>query len=261
MQHYQHFDKLAIARAFNRAASHYDDYAALQREIGHELILFAKQNQQEASVTLLDAGAGSGYFSRYWQQQGYRVTAADLAKQMLQQAALQNSASHYVECDIEALPFISNRFNMSFSNLALQWCEDLAHALAELVRVSRQQVMFTTLLSPSLYELSASSYQLDGCQRVNAFLSLESVLAACPTNSSLRWQTKTHQLHYADIRSLLNDLKGVGATHLHTQRKLGLTSRYQLQALEQLYREKFGELVLSYQVFYGVITKDDNQEY
>lgn len=58
--------------------------------------------------------------------------------------------------DIELLPFADNQFDFCFSNLAVQWCDSLAAALAGLVRVTRPGgvVAFSTLLSGSLDELN-----------------------------------------------------------------------------------------------------------
>ena len=52
--------------------------------------------------------------------------------------------------------FADNQFDFCFSNLAVQWCDSLAAALAGLVRVTRPGgvVAFSTLLSGSLDELN-----------------------------------------------------------------------------------------------------------
>ncbi|MFP3632215.1 methyltransferase domain-containing protein, partial [Burkholderia sp. SIMBA_045] len=76
-------DKQAVARAFGRAASHYDAHAALQRLSGDALLALAPA---QSGLQLLDAGCGTGWYSRLWRERGKQVTALDLSPQMLQQA-------------------------------------------------------------------------------------------------------------------------------------------------------------------------------
>ncbi len=84
------------------------------------------------------------------------MTAFDLSPDMLAHARQQQRATRYVQGDIEQLPFADNQFDFCFSNLAVQWCDSLAAALAGLVRVTRPGgvVAFSTLLSGSLDELN-----------------------------------------------------------------------------------------------------------
>ncbi|SQK74037.1 methyltransferase domain-containing protein [Tatumella ptyseos] len=60
-------DKAAIGRAFGRAAATYDSYAMLQRLCGDRLLEMAPPPQHGR---VLDAGCGSGWYSRYFRRQG-----------------------------------------------------------------------------------------------------------------------------------------------------------------------------------------------
>lgn len=72
-------DKRAVASAFGRAAKDYDSYAELQRRCGERLLTFAG-DAHPASV--LDAGCGTGTFSRRWRQRGARVVALDRSRRV-----------------------------------------------------------------------------------------------------------------------------------------------------------------------------------
>ena len=168
-------NKTAIARAFAKAAPHYEHHATLQKTVGHTLLDFANL-KTDTVKHIFDAGAGTGYFSRYLRQHGFHVTAGDIAPAMLTEAKRKASADHYVVCDIESIPFEDKQFCASFSNLAIQWCAVLSQALNHLCRISREKVIFTTLVAGSLSELATSSQLLDGHRHSNNFLSLQSIL-------------------------------------------------------------------------------------
>ncbi|EAY7418564.1 methyltransferase domain-containing protein, partial [Salmonella enterica] len=76
-------NKQAIAAAFGRAASQYEQHAFLQQQSADALLTMLA-GRQFASV--LDAGCGPGRMSRYWRERGSEVTALDLSLPMLLQA-------------------------------------------------------------------------------------------------------------------------------------------------------------------------------
>ncbi len=152
-------NKAAVAAAFGRAAGQYDSVAHLQQKTGHHLRQLTTQalsGQIVSELHGLDAGCGTGFFSEQWKAECRSVTAFDLSPAMLAHAAGQQRATRYVQGDIEQLPFAESQFDFCFSNLAVQWCDSLAAALAGLVRVTRPGgvVAFSTLLSGSLDELN-----------------------------------------------------------------------------------------------------------
>ena len=65
------------------------------------------------------------------------VTALDLSAGMLAQAQRHDAAQHYLQGDIEALPLPDGCVDLAWSNLAVQWCDDLRAAIGELCRVVR----------------------------------------------------------------------------------------------------------------------------
>ncbi|PWC10618.1 malonyl-[acyl-carrier protein] O-methyltransferase BioC [Brenneria roseae subsp. americana] len=246
--------KQAIAQAFGRAAASYDRFAELQRTSGERLLDLIPPH---GGTRVLDAGCGTGYFSRYWQQQGKRVTALDLSPAMLSHASRHQAAERYVQGDIEHLPLEDGCVDISYSNLAVQWCDDLPRALAELYRVTRSEgiIAFSTLAEGSLSELSHAWTQLDGTRRVNHFLSAGAIEAACqPYRYQLRQERIT--CYFPDVLTLMKSLKGIGATWLHQGRAPGLLSRSRLNGLSSVYPRCSEGYPLSYQLIYGVIYRD-----
>ncbi|NKI73308.1 malonyl-ACP O-methyltransferase BioC [Dickeya sp. CFBP 2040] len=246
--------KLAIAHAFGRAASQYDRFAALQRESGeHLMALIGDHSGRE----LLDAGCGTGYFSARWQACGKRVTALDLSTEMLAMARQRRAATHYLHGDIERLPLANGSVDISFSNMAMQWCDDFAAGVAEFYRVTRSGgvIAFCTLAQGTLAELDAAWRQLDGSRRINRFLSLEAIISVCGdyrADISLAPIT----CYFPDVLSLMRSVKGVGATWLRDGREHNGLVRRQLSALAGHYCRHPQGYPLTYQRVFGVIYRD-----
>lgn len=246
-------NKQAVAVAFGRAAQSYARHDALQR-LSADLLL--AQLGESTPTNVLDAGCGPGAMSRYWRGQGCDVTALDLSATMLDEARRQESAGRYLLGDIEALPLADAQYSLVWSNLAVQWCDDLRQAISELWRVTQPggQLAFTTLVEASLPELNQAWRAVDDRPHANRFLSLpaiEQALAGWP----LRRGVESITLHFDDAASALRSLKGIGATHLHDGRQQGLT-RGKLQRLQLGWPQQQGKCPLTYHLFWGVITRD-----
>ena len=247
-------NKRAVAAAFGRAAGHYAQHDELQR-LSASLLL--EQLDIKTFPEVLDAGCGPGSISRFWRDAGSRVTALDLSVDMLAEARRGNCAHRYVEGDIEALPLADGCVDLAWSNLAVQWCDDLRAAIGELYRVARPggRVAFSTLLADSLPELNQAWQAIDDRPHANRFLSEAAVRAAL---SGLRATGEVHQisLPFADALSAMRSLKGIGATHLHQGRTAAPLGRGKLRELQLAWPQRQGICPLTYSLFTGVIERD-----
>jgi malonyl-CoA O-methyltransferase len=251
----QAVNKQAIAGAFGRAASHYDAVAKLQQQTGEFLMELAQA--ENTGIRVLDAGCGTGFFSGRWKQQGKQVIALDLASGMLNHAKALQVADYYLQGDIENLGLADNSVDVCFSNLAVQWCNDLPRALQELYRVTRSGglMVFSTLVKGSLCELETAWKHIDDYQHINQFLPLHAIAEACqPFRHQIIHQQ--YNQYYPQLLPLLNSLKGIGATHLHHGRQQGLMTRKRLNMLAEVYPQNHGNYPLSYQIAFGVIYCD-----
>lgn len=250
----QQVDKLAVAQAFGRAAQMYQQHDALQRLCGERLLALGALN---APGHLLDAGCGPGGFSRHFSARGWQVTALDLSSAMLAEAERQASAWRYACGDIEALPFEADSFDLSWSNLAVQWCANLPQAIGELLRVTRPggQVLFSTLGAESLQEMRQAWRGLDALAPVNTFMTFSEMqrqLSGLP----VRWRREALTLHFSDIRQALQSLKGIGATHLHQLPDRQPLTRSKLAMLAQNWPRDAAGFALTYDIILGVIDGD-----
>src|SRR3970040_531700 len=147
------FDHRQVRRAFSRAAHGYDDAAALQREVAARLLeslaYFEDRGGQQGRLpeVVLDVGCGPGHAAATMQQRWPKaqVIALDLALPMLHEARGNFAAQRRwidfsrrpqpVCADARALPLRDASVDVLFSNLCLQWVEDLPAVFAGFRRV------------------------------------------------------------------------------------------------------------------------------
>src|SRR3990167_727796 len=253
---------LQVAPSFSRAAESYDSVAALQRNVGQQLL--AQLPAAISPVRWLDLGCGTGYFSRALGERfpASQGVAVDIAEGMLQHARPRGGAQHFIAGDAERLPLQSASCDLLFSSLALQWCADFAAVLREAKRVLRPGgvLAFSSLCVGTLQELRDSWQAVDGFVHVNRFRRFEDYQRLCAGSglTCVSLQTSPETLYYPDVRSLTHELKALGAHNLNPGRPGGLTGRARMLALLNAY-ERFRQprgLPATYQVVYGVLRKD-----
>jgi len=254
-------DKQQARRAFSRAADHYDEVAALQREIGQRMIerLEAVRIQPEL---ILDLGAGTGIASaelgrRYRKA---RVLALDFAFPMLLHARRRGAFLRKPRClcaDLEQLPLADGCVDLIYSNAAIQWSNDLGQAFREFLRVLKPGglLMFSTFGPDTLKELRLAWSTADGFSHVSRFPDMHDVgdalLRARFADPVMDVDRMT--LTYQDVDGLMRDLKVLGAHNVTQGRLRGLTGKGRMQAMRAAY-ESFrseGLLPASYEVVYG----------
>ncbi|CRK85956.1 Malonyl-[acyl-carrier protein] O-methyltransferase [Candidatus Providencia siddallii] len=254
-------EKRKIADAFTRAAKKYDLIATYQKDIGYQLLYKLeyelKNRQRNKFFDILDAGCGTGFFSKIMRDRGLKVTALDLSSGMIEVAKNKDSACNYLCADIESMPTENNIFDVVFSNLAIQWCSNLNKTLHEFYRVTKIGgiIVFTTLAENTLNELSEAWKILDDFSHVNNFLSYREIVRCCEIwRNQLYIQKDT--IYFRDINSLLYSLKGVGATHLNSGRKSRLITKRSLIKLSTAYQKINHMFPLTYHTVFGVIYRD-----
>ncbi|AZG73758.1 methyltransferase domain-containing protein [Shewanella livingstonensis] len=240
-----------VANKFSLAAAQYKQHDVLQRISAQQLL-----QQANLTGTLLDVGAGPGTdFSVF--DKVKQVVAVDIAHGMLAQLAQQHPNYLPLCCDAQALGLLSHSIDSIYSNLALQWCQTLPKAFAEFHRVLRVggECHLSVVIDGSLAELQTLGFH------VNQFDTLSTLKAAFNASPitvggwhNVDIQVETINVYFADLRSLLYSIKGVGASF--DQQSDG-TKRQPLTKLQWRQRVTLAEtlrtdkgLPLTYQIAY-----------
>src|SRR5690606_35138964 len=161
------FDQRQVRRAFSRAAPGYEAAARLQRAVEAQLLdtleYYALQHQDAAPARVVDLGSGLGGgaagMRKRWPKA--QVIAIDLALPMLRESRRREGwhplrrGIDRICADACALPLADGSVDVLFSNLCLQWVEDLPAVFAGFRRVLRPGglLLVSTFGQDTLFEL------------------------------------------------------------------------------------------------------------
>lgn len=245
-----HLDRQHIRHAFGRAAASYEQHDALQREV--ESRLFDSLDYYERSPDyrgppqrILDVGCGTGRGTARLKKRWSKATviALDLAPGMLRAVRRHSGWLKPIErvcADALALPFPDRCMDVVYSNFCLQWCEVPRKFFRELNRVLKPGgLLVVSSLGPdTLTELRTAWAAADPEHpHVAPFIDMhdlgDAALAGGLKDPVL--DTDRIVLTYTDVRGLLADLKGLGATNAERARARGLTGKSRIQAMQDAY--------------------------
>lgn len=259
-------DKLRVRASFDRAAETYDAAAVMQHEVCQRM-LERLDYMKIAPRRILDAGAGTGHgaLALAGRFAGSQVVELDLALRMLQFSVARQpwwrrmfaSRHSHVGADIEQLPLASGSIDFYWSNLAIQWCNDLDQVFRESARVLKPGglLMFSTMGPDTLKELREASAADPGSVHVSRFIDMHDIGDALVRAgfSAPVMDVEHIVLTYEDVFGVMRDLKSTGAHNATQGRRRGLEGKRFLQQLCERY-EKFrrdGRLPATFEVIYG----------
>lgn len=260
-------DKRQMRRAFSRAAPNYDATAVLQREVCARMLERLEYIKLKPS-RILDAGSGTGWGTRQLMAKypSAQMIALDIAIGMLHNARehtgwwqkLFGSQQSTMLCaDVEALPIAANSLDMVWSNLAVQWCNDLPATLGDLHRVLKVEglLMFSTFGPDTLKELRQAFHGVDVHNHLNRFADMHDIgdMLSHSGFAEPVMDMEYLTLTYDDVRSVLQDLKAIGANNATAGRGQGLMGKHAWRQLVESYEalRRDGKLPATYEVIYG----------
>ena len=161
-----------------------------------------------------------------------------------------------IAADATALPLARGSMGLVWSNLMLNWLHDPAPAFREIHRVLEVGglVMFSTLGPDTLKELRAALPTAGG-ERVHRFIDMhdlgDALVQAGFSDPVMDMEMVT--LTYADMDSLLSDLRASGASNAAVGRPRGLTGKGDWAAARAAYQglAREGRLPASFEVIQG----------
>lgn len=245
-----------VAQRFSQSAAHYDAAAELQRQTGLNALQHLPLRGDER---VLDLGCGTGFCSQQllscWPD--LTLIASDLAEGMAR-ITQQHAEVHALVHDAEQLPFADACFDAVVSNCVLQWCR-VPQVLREVRRVLKPggRFLFTAFSDGTLQELRQAFARLDDDAHVNHFPSLTDWQQWAADWQVHRLDRQQTQRSYPALRGLLQELKHLGANHVHQRRSAGLKGRAYWQGLEDAYpaRTTDGHCLARWETVTGLLEK------
>jgi malonyl-CoA O-methyltransferase len=263
MQDAYWIDKARVRASFERAANTYDVAAVLQKNVREEMLSrldLVKTNPQR----ILDAGCGTGHATIALQRRFplAQVVSLDLALGMLHKTHARTpwykrlfGKKNLVCADIEQLPIASQSVDLIWSNLAVQWCNDLDLVISEMKRVLKPDglLMFSTFGPDTLKELRAAS--ADERTHVSRFIDMHDIGDAL-TRAGFQapvLDVEHYTLTYDHVKNVMQDLKAIGAHNATEGRARGLLGKGFFQRLCEQYEtfRRDGKLPATYEVVYA----------
>ncbi|WP_293267662.1 malonyl-ACP O-methyltransferase BioC [Neptunomonas sp.] len=260
-------NKQRVAESFSKAAPTYDSEAALQRDIGHQLLLKLSDDLKVIKPSsILDLGCGTGYFTSQLHSiyPESHLVGLDIASGMLAHARSHRHLGcevSWVCGDAESLPLKSQSSSVVFSSLAIQWCENSQALFSEISRVLQPGgvACLATLGPKTLFELREAWSTVDDYRHVNQFQSMINLIDALPSDLDIvKSESEMRILHYSHLKELTRELKGIGAHNMNVGQAKGLTGPARVKAFRkayELFRDPQGCLPASYEVFYLILRK------
>ena len=238
------YDARQVRRAFSRAASGYDAAARLQHGVEARLLEMLDYRddpslRSEPPRVVVDLGCGPGRAAAAMQKRWPKanVLALDLALPMLRETRASSKRWTHpfarrpqpVCADARALPLAENSVDVLFSNLCLQWVEDLDAVFAGFRRVLKPQglLLLSTFGPDTLWELREAFARADDAPHVSPFADIagvgDALMRAGFHQPVLEREVETTR--YPDLAALMRELRAIGATNALASRRHTLTGR------------------------------------
>lgn len=250
-------ENTAVRRAFDRASASFEASAVVHGEI-RDRLLERLDLVRIQPTAVMDLGAGTGLASRALKRRypDARVVAVDLSPSMLAYAR-----KHWgwwrrfdrLAADATALPLRAGGFDLIFSNLMLQWCNEPHRVFEEARRTLRPGglLTFSTLGPDSLKELRNAWRAIDSHTHVHRFIDMHDLGDALVRTGFAEPVMDTERLTvtFPNLTKLHRELRNTGSTNRSAARRRGLTGRRALAALRE--QQPTGSLGVSLEVIYG----------
>ena len=246
-----------VRRAFSRSAASYEAAARLQHAVEARLLESLDYLDDPALARapprrVLDLGCGTGRASRAMQARWPKaeVVSLDLALPMLREGRAAARPGGWLAnpfarrplpvcADARALPLADASVDVLFSNLCLQWVEDLDAVLAGFRRVLKPHglLLFSTFGPATLWELREAFAQADDVPHVSPFADIAGVGDALVRAGFHQpvLDREDERTHYPDLPALMRELRAIGATNALASRRHTLTGRTRFRVAAEAY--------------------------
>jgi len=245
---------MTIKDNFSRYAKHYDQYSSVQNLCAQGLI---NQIDLNGFSKILDVGCGTGNYTKLLQDKFPKaaIKAVDISYEMLKIAKnkLKAKNTEFILADAQRLK-TKDKFDLISSNASFQWFEELDSTLEKYKGLlnNKGSIIFSVFGPDTFLELSKALEQYLGkTQPISAsyFLKAKELEKLLRKHfSKVTVTEKSYKKEYKCLKDLLKHIKYTG-TRGDNLVKANWTQNT-IATLDQIYRDSFGEIIATYQVFF-----------
>ena len=248
-------NKEVIQKNFSSYAACYDEYSAVQDLCGLKLIESIKT---DGFCAILDIGCGTGTYTGLLKYKFplAKIKAVDISQDMVQIAKRKSICQgiDFIVADAEKL-HLEHSFDLISSNVSFQWFGDLEKTLFSYKELLNENgiIAFSMFGPRTFFELNSCLKQLsagDASITSIGFVrkeKLEKTLQSIFKDVSVSEQIIEEEA--VSLPELLRKIKYTGTRGAGVNKK-GFWTPRMIDKLEQIYREKFGKIIVTYQVFF-----------
>lgn len=248
--------KESVLRNFSRYAHLYDRYANIQALAARELI---KMSCAEGISHILELGCGTGNYTRLLRQRylDADITATDISEKMIAEAGRKSNGGNikFIIADAEEFD-PGGGFDLITSNAAFQWFDDQEAAITKY----REAILDGGFLLFSIFGPS-TFHELGESLRIILGESMSISAGDFPGKGRLEAMLGRHfgtisvtelvvKEKYTSLSELLRKIRYTGTRGSGANRGALLWKREILDKVEEAYREKFGAIEATYQIFF-----------
>jgi len=136
-----------------------EDWATIQEKTGISGYEYAlNQLEIHEQLNLLDIGCGSGIFSDFAKLKGISITGIDACEDLIKLAKKRNPDLHFLEGDMEELPFNDGSFDVVCGFNSFQYAENIKNALTEAKRVLIDKGKIVVMIWGNKEDCEVASY-------------------------------------------------------------------------------------------------------
>jgi len=249
-------DQKALRRYARRALRFDPKDNYLARRCGEELLDRLDLVSLEPDV-ILDLGCGAGAEAELLHKKYPNSLVLGLDRVLGESSTRTETGWLPCVADCAQLPLRDNSVDLIFANLILPWV-DVPKTLLEPARVLKPAglLVISTLGPDTLFELS-EAWDSDERPHVHGFQDMhnfgDALVQAGFTEPVM--DAEPIGLTYSDVVSLVRDLRQLGGTNAHVERRRSLTGKHRWQGFVDRYKplaRDNGRIRATFELVYGV---------
>ncbi|MDD5427916.1 MAG: malonyl-ACP O-methyltransferase BioC [Candidatus Omnitrophica bacterium] len=248
-------DKAVICKNFSDSARSYDDNNGIQNEAGRMLV---KRLPTGNIDTILEIGCGTGNYTRLLREafKESKIKAIDISDEMIRVAKQKSAGKNtdFIAADIETAVF-DEKFDLITSNAAFHWLPGFEKTIGKLQEMLTDggTMAFSAFGPMTFFELKKS---LNSVADKDVPMTSDLFHSKEKTELILKKYFKTVRITerlagetYNSLSELLKKIKNSGTRG----RGAGFNKMWSpdlLAKIENRYRERFGAIEATYQIFF-----------